>query len=83
MTRRTRINGTPATQDKVLNAWITQVTDALNQLPNMSISSVSASPESVITADYGVLLWNVNSSATTKLWFKRSGTTTGDWFGIA
>jgi hypothetical protein len=61
--------------------WFQQVTDALNHLPNFSLSSTTNGPESQVTGDSGTILIDVGSSATT-FWFKESGTTTTGWIAV-
>jgi hypothetical protein len=82
MARRTRINSVPTTQDRVLNAWIAQVTEALNVLPALSIVSTSNGPNSAITGASGELAFDVGSSNTT-MWLKASGDTTTGWAAVS
>lgn len=82
MSRRLRVNAPPAGSNAGFNAWAQQVTDALNLLPNFSLSSTTNGPESQITGDSGTLLIDVGSSATT-LWFKRHGNgNTSGWSAL-
>jgi len=80
MSRRLRISAPPPAGGPDA-LWFQQVTDAINGLPNFSLSSTSNGPESYVTGDSGMLLIDVGSSATT-LWFKESGTTTTGWVAI-
>ncbi len=81
MSRRLRISDPPTSTDAAVNAWMREVTDALNVLPNFSISSTTNGPESQITGDSGEWLIDVGSSATT-FWAKRSGNTTTGWAAV-
>jgi len=78
MSIRFRINRPPQVADHNLNVWFDQVTDAINQLPNFSMSSTTNGPNSQVTGDSGTILIDVGSSATT-FWAKLSGTTTSGW----
>jgi hypothetical protein len=81
MSRRLRVSAPPPGQGAFFE-WARQVTDALNGLPNFSLSSTTNGPQSLITGDSGEILIDVGSSATT-LWFKRhsDGSTSG-WSAI-
>lgn len=82
MSRRLRISAPPpAGRDPYFTLWAQQVTDAVNSLPNFSISSTSNGPNSYVTGDSGTLLIDVGSSATT-LWFKESGDTMTGWIAL-
>lgn len=76
--QRYRISRPPITPFRELDRWLETVTDAINALPNFSISSTTNGPESVITADSGTLLIDIGSSATT-YWLKESGSTSIGW----
>lgn len=80
MSRRLRISAPPPYLPNVagFDVWARQVTDALNLLPNFSLSSTTDGPESYVTGDSGTILIDVGSSATT-FWAKASGTTTLGW----
>lgn len=83
MSRRLRIGAPPFTSDTALAAWMREVTDALNVLPNMSISSTTNGPNSVITGNSGEFLIDVGSSVTT-FWFKQhSDDSTSGWSAVA
>lgn len=83
MSRRLRVSAPPpAGRDPYFTLWAQQITDAVNALPNFSISSTSNGPNSYVTGDSGTLLIDVGSSATT-FWFKRLGEgTTSGWSAI-
>lgn len=81
MSRRLRISAAPPSAGPY-SLWYQQVTDAINLLPNFSISSTSNGPNSYVTGDSGTLLLDVGSSATT-LWFKRLGDNTNSgWSAV-
>lgn len=64
MSRRLRVSALPPATGSIA-LWAQQVTDALNLLPNFSISSTSNGPNSTITGNAGVLLIDIGSSNTT------------------
>lgn len=74
MSRRLRIVAPPPANagDPSFRLWAQQITDAVNLLPNFSLSSTSNGPNSFVTGDSGTILIDVGSSATT-FWFKRHG----------
>ena len=79
MARLTRLSRPPFIQGNLeLNCWLTQVHDAINDLPNFSIVSTTDGPESNQTADPGTLLIDVGS-ATTTTWIKQSGSGSTGW----
>lgn len=81
MSRRLRVTSPPPTGTGLFTLWAKQVTDAINGLPNFSMSSVTNGPESNVTASPGTLLINIASSGTV-LWVKTSGTTTTGWHSV-
>ena len=79
MARRTRLSRPPFIQGNLeLNRWLTQVHDAINDLPNFSIVSTTDGPESNQTADPGTLLIDVGS-AKTGSWVKQTGSGSTGW----
>ena len=85
MSRRLRISAPPPYIPQVsgFDLWAQQVTDALNLLPGISISSTTNGPNgSAVTGESGDILIDVGSSATTH-WLKLSGSTTAGWAAIA
>lgn len=81
MSRRLRVSQPPPSSSAEMSRWMREVTDAINGLPALSLSSTTNGPNSVITGDSGTILIDVGSSATT-FWFKRSGTTTSGWSAV-
>lgn len=81
MSRRLRISAPPPSRGPDA-LWFQQVTDALNVLPNFSIISTSAGPNSNTTGDPSNIAFDVGSSVT-KLWLKVSGTTTTGWSALS
>lgn len=81
MSRRLRVTAPPP-GNGALYDWARQVTDALNGLPNFSLISTSAGPNSSVTGDPGALAFDVGSSVT-KLWLKTSGSTTTGWSALS
>ena len=68
----------PSTGNADLDSWARDVTSALNGLP-ISIFSTSDGPNaSNVTAPQGFLGIEIGSSST-RLWFKRSGSTSTGW----
>ena len=81
MSRRLRISAAPPVGPG-FSLWAQQVTDALNTMPNFSLSSTSNGPNSTVTGDSGTILIDIGSSATT-LWFKRHGDgSTSGWSAL-
>lgn len=82
MSRRLRVSAPPPVgKDSYFNLWAQQVTDALNLLPNFSLSSTTDGPNSYVTGDPGTLLIDVGSSNTT-FWIKLSGDSTLGWSAV-
>lgn len=83
MSRRLRISSPPPASghDIGFRLWAQQITDALNLLPNFSLSSTTNGPESTITGDSGTILVDVGSSNTT-FWVKLSGTSNRGWASL-
>lgn len=79
MARRSRIRQPPRTDDGELSRWLQDVANVLNQqVAPMSIFSTVDGPEqSGETGTRGTLGIEAGSSATTTLWVKTSGGTTG------
>lgn len=74
-----RIYEPPPTGNRGLDRWLGTLASELNQLPNFSTSSTTAGPNSIVSAPPGTLYIEGNSSVTTKLWFKGSGTSSIGW----
>jgi len=70
MPQRFRIPEPPITKDTEVNRWFRRVTEALNQLPDYSIMSTSAGPESNATAAAGALGIDVGTSSAGTFWIK-------------
>ena len=78
MARRTRISRPPQTDNQELNRWLGDVHAAINDLPNFSIESTTAGPNSNFTADEGVVFIDVGSAVTTS-WIKQTGSGNTGW----
>lgn len=78
MSRRARVVARPSDN---LAGWYREMTQGMNEFPNMSVISTSDGPESNTTGDRGHLAIDVGSAATT-LWVKTSGTTTTGWTAV-
>ena len=78
MAQRWRLSAPPLTPDPDLYNWLIQVQDALNLLPNLSISSTTNGPESNTTGEKGDVLLDVGS-AITGSWVKQTGSDTTGW----
>lgn len=78
-----RIGSPPTTGDRGLDRWLRDLATELNQFPNFSTSSTTDGPESIIAAPPGTLYIEGNSSVTTHLWFKSSGTDTTGWSQVS
>ena len=74
-----RIYSPPSSGNPGLDRWLNELVAQFNQLPNFSTSSTSAGPNSIVSAPFGSLYFEGNSSVTTKLWFKSSGNSSIGW----
>lgn len=74
--RRLRVGRPPRTDNPALDAWLDQVADAINGVPDLTI--VSGNPNtSGITGGVGTLAVNILSSATQRVWVNVRGTSSG------
>lgn len=66
-----------------IDRWAQDVTDAVNLIPNFSIISTVSGPESYVTADPGVIAFDIGSSVT-RWWGKYTTSGMTGWvpFGI-
>lgn len=71
----------PSSGNASVDAWMRDVTNAVNGLP-LSVFSTSDGPnQSAVTAPEGFIGIEVGSSAT-RLWFKNSGSTSTGWVQV-
>lgn len=82
MARRTYIRRPPPSGNPALDLWLTDVERVLNEFPNMSTSSTTNGPESLVTGSLGMLLVDVGSSVT-RLWQKQTEGGTSGWSAIS
>lgn len=72
------VSSPPASGNRSLDDWAQQVTSVLNGLPISVFSTADGPNVSNVTAPQGYLGIEIGSGAT-KLWFKRSGSTSTGW----
>lgn len=73
---RFRLPPFPSGQFPEIDAWARAVEDAITSLPRVSIISTANGPNvSGVTAEPGTLAIDIASSATTRVWHKRSSST--------
>lgn len=72
-----RVQQPPPTEDLRQSQWQSDVADALNRLPNLSLFS-QVTPESNITAQPGTLGFNL-ASGVSVLWIKQVGSGRTGW----
>ena len=80
--RPRRIGLPPSTGDARVDAWMREVTEAVNGLPLSYFSTSDGPNSSSVTAPQGTLGVEIGSSVT-RLWIKQSGSTSIGWSALS
>ena len=80
--RPRRIPLPPKTDNPAVDAWMREVSEAVNGLPLSYFSTADGPNTSNVTAPQGFLGIEIGSS-TTRLWIKQSGSTSIGWSALS